>query len=190
MATALIALDFINDIVDPAGKIAGSAAQVAARGTIAKARAALAFARAAGWLPVLVKVGFAPGYATLPKASPLFGKAGEIGALALDGWGTQFHPGLGAEAADTVVVKPRVSGFYGTALEPALRANGIDRLVVCGVSTAWAVQSTVREGHDRDYRMVVVEDACAAATAEEHAASIALLRRIAGVVDVAGLGAL
>lgn len=188
MTTAFLALDLINDIVDPNGKIAGSSGQVAARGVIANAAAALQVARRRGWLPILVKVGFAPGYVAQPKASPIFGRAHELGALALDGWGTQFHPVLGAQPTDTVLVKPRVSAFYGTALEPVLRANAVARLVVCGVSTTWAVQSTVREGHDRDYEMVVVEDACAAATAEEHEASIAALRRIARTVTSAEVG--
>lgn len=182
MTTAFLALDLINDIVDPKGKVAGSAAQVAARDVIGNAAAALEAARDKGFLPILVKVGFAPGYVAQPKRSPIFGRADEIGALALGGWGTEFHPGLGARLSDTVLVKPRVSAFYGTALEPVLRANGVSRLVVCGVSTTWAVQSTVREGHDRDYEMVVVEDACAAATAEEHEASLGALKRIARIV--------
>jgi nicotinamidase-related amidase len=56
--------------------------------------------------------------------------------------------------------------------------------VIVGVSTPWAVQATARDAHDRDYQVVVVEDASAAATKADHAASIALLRRIARVVAV------
>lgn len=182
MATALVALDFINDIVDPAGKIAGSAAEVAARGTLAKAHYALTVARERGWLPILVRVGFADGYASVPKSSPIFAHAPKLGALKLGTWGTEFHPALGAKTSDAVILKPRVSAFYGSGLEALLRANHVERLVVCGVSTAWAVQATVRDGHDRDYEMVVVEDACAAADEEEHNASLRLLSRIARVV--------
>ncbi|WP_127091588.1 cysteine hydrolase family protein [Aquabacter cavernae] len=190
MTTAFVALDFINDIVDPAGKIAGSAAEIAARGTLAKAHDALAAARERGWLTVLVRVGFAEGYAAAPKTSPIFGRAAQLGALKLGGWGTEFHPALGATPSDAVILKPRVSAFYASGLEALLRVNHVERLVVCGVSTAWAVQATVRDGHDRDYEMVVVEDACAAADAEEHAASLHLLSRIARMVraeDLAGL---
>lgn len=190
MATAFIALDFINDIVDPAGKIAGSAAEIAARGTLAKAHDALVAARGRGWLPVLVRVGFEEGYASAPKTSPIFGRVAEFGALQLGAWGTQFHPALGALPSDVVMRKPRISAFYGSGLEPLLRANRVERLVVCGVSTAWAVQATVRDGHDRDYEMVVVEDACAAADADEHMSSLRLLSRIARMVraeDLPGL---
>jgi biuret amidohydrolase len=88
------------------------------------------------------------------------------------------------------VTKPRVSAFYGTNLESILRARRIERLVVAGVSTAWAVQSTVRDAHDRDYQVVVVEDACAAADQPEHEASMKLLGLIASVVKVEDLATL
>jgi biuret amidohydrolase len=46
------------------------------------------------------------------------------------------------------------------------------------------VQAAARDAHDRDHRVVVVEDVCAAATEAEHEASMALLRRIAKVITV------
>ena len=89
--------------------------------------------------------------------------------------------------SDLVITKPRVSAFYGTNLDAALRARRIERLVVAGVSTTWAVESTVRDDHDRDYEVLVVEDACAASSAEEHDHSIRNLSRIARIVSVAEL---
>jgi biuret amidohydrolase len=44
-----------------------------------------------------------------------------------------------------------------------------------------------RDAHDRDYQVVIVEDACAAATAEEHLASMSLLAGIATVLTSDGL---
>jgi nicotinamidase-related amidase len=190
MKTAFIGLDYIVDIMHPDGKIARSAPQAAERGVIRHANRALAHAKASGWLSILVKVGFRPGYHELPKTSPMFGKAQQFGALALGGAGTAFHPELDAQLADLVVEKPRISAFYGTVLEPALRAQKVERLVVGGVSTGWAVQALVRDAHDRDYSVVVIEDACAAATREEHESSIALLRGIAQVISIADIASL
>jgi biuret amidohydrolase len=190
MNTAFIGLDYIVDIMHPDGKIARSAPQAAERRVIAHANQALAHAKQQGWLSVLVKVGFKPGYPEWPEHSPMLGKAKQFGALALGGPGTAFHPELNADLADLVVEKPRVSAFYATVLEAALRARGIQRLVVGGVSTAWAVQALVREAHDRDYRVVVLDDACAAATAEEHEQSIALLCTIAQVIPTSELATL
>ncbi|RSS78648.1 cysteine hydrolase [Streptomyces sp. WAC06614] len=187
MRTALIGLDYIVDIMHPDGKIARCAPQAAEREVVARFNAAKEFARAAGWPTVLVKVGFEAGYRDQPKHSPLFGRAHEFGALDLTGPGTAFHPDLHVDADDIVIAKPRVSAFYGTRLDQTLSASGIERVVVCGVSTVWAVQATARDAHDRDYRVVVAEDACAALTAEEHDASVRMLSQIAEITTTDAL---
>lgn len=190
MKTALIVIDLINDIVHPEGKIASLAEHVRERQVIAKANQALQIARQQGWLTVLITVGFSESYKEQPKESPIFGQAHTAGVLTLGHWGTAFHDDLEVSPEDLVIVKQRISPFYGTSLEAALRANKIDRLVVCGVGTPWAIQSVVREGHDRDYQMVILEDACAADTMEEHHASLLQLNHLARVIEVTGLGQL
>ncbi|MCR6556011.1 cysteine hydrolase, partial [Aeromonas sp. CPF2-S1] len=119
MNKALLVIDFINDIAHPDGRIAASAAQVIEQDAIAHANQALAHARAHGWLVVLIKVGFDEGYLLQPKGSPMFGRARQFGALSLADSGTDFHPDLDVQPGDLVLTKPRVSPFYGTALEPA-----------------------------------------------------------------------
>ncbi|CAG2145770.1 isochorismatase family cysteine hydrolase [Cupriavidus numazuensis] len=183
MKTALIVLDLINDIVHSEGKLAGggTAAQAGARGLLAKANAVIAHARARRWPVIFVKVGFSDTYAEQPKASPFFGKAHTIGALTLGAWGTEFVEGLDVQASDSVVVKHRISAFSGTSLETILRANQVERVVLAGVSTTWAVESTARDAHDRDYRVVVIEDACAARSEEDHQHA---MKNIAGIATV------
>lgn len=56
--------------------------------------------------------------------------------------------------------------------------------MLLGVSTTWAVESTAREAHDRDYRVVVVEDACAARDEEQHVVAIKNLSVLATVLKV------
>src|SRR5471030_531914 len=185
MNTAFIGLDYIIDIMHPSGKIARSAAHAAERGVIANANRALALARERGWLSVLVKVGFDASYADQPKQSPLFGRAHEFGALALGSAGTEFHPELHAGLADLVIVKPRVSAFYATGLDAALRARKIERVVLAGVSSSWAVQSAARDAHDRDYQVVVLEEGDAAAAV--HATHPGARRAGAGAAAAARL---
>lgn len=187
MNTALIALDYIFDIAHPNGKIARSAQQVMERNVIAQANRALALAQQKGWLRILVKVGFAAGYVDQPKHSRMFGQAHKFGAIALDQPGTAFHSELTAELGELVIVKPRISAFYGTNLDAALRARRIERLIICGVSTTWAVQSTARDAHDRDYQVLLLEEACAAATPEEHWESIEILSNITEIVTLEDL---
>jgi nicotinamidase-related amidase len=190
MRTALVLIDLINDLIHPDGAMPTCAAEVERRGVLAAANRALAVARHRGWPTLLVKVAFRAGYPELPAHAPFLGRARELGALRLGQWGTEFHADLALQPGDPVLVKHRISPFHGTALATLLRAAGIERLLLGGVSTAWALQAAVREAHDRDFRVVLVEDACAAATAEEHERSIAQLSRLATVVrgvDLAGL---
>ena len=73
------------------------------------------------------------------------------------------------------VTKHRVSPFYSTTLVAQLSALGIERIYCSGVSTQAVVQATVRDGHDRDFEMIVIDDCCCAHSTEEHVNSIASL---------------
>jgi nicotinamidase-related amidase len=53
----------------------------------------------------------------------------------------------------------------------------VRRIYCSGISTNAVVQATVREGHDRDYEMVVLEDCCCGLSAEEHEGAIKSLQR-------------
>ncbi|MEU7787399.1 cysteine hydrolase [Amycolatopsis sp. NPDC049159] len=93
------------------------------------------------------------------------------------------------EDEDVRVRKIRVGAFTTTGLEARLRARGITTLVLAGISTSGVVLSTVREAMDRDFRTVVLRDACAgreAATRDFLTGT--LFPRTCAVVDVAGLG--
>jgi nicotinamidase-related amidase len=187
MRTALVLVDLINDLIHPDGAMPSCAAEVERRGVLGAANQALERSRARGWPTILVKVGFCPGYPELPAHAPLLGRARDLGALRLGQWGTEFHADLAVEPGDPVLVKHRLSPFHGTALATLLRAAGIGQLLLGGVSTAWALQAAAREGHDRDFRVVLVEDACAAASAQEHDQAIVQLSRLASVVRAADL---
>ena len=82
---------------------------------------------------------------------------------------------------EAVVGKPRVSAFYGSALQALLFGKDIDTLVLMGVQTPFVVEATARYAADEDYRVIVLEDCCAAASEDAHKASIAFLDNIADV---------
>ncbi len=187
MRTALVLIDLINDLIHPDGAMPTCAAEVQRRGVLGAANQALEGARVRGWPTLLVKVAFRDGYPELPAHAPILGRARELGALRLGQWGTEFHADLAVQPGDSVLVKHRLSPFHGTALATLLRAAGIERLLLGGVSTAWALQAAAREAHDRDFHVELVEDACAAATPQEHDHSIGQLSRLATVMRAADL---
>ncbi len=182
--TLLLSIDFINDIVHPEGKIASVAAEVSQHAVLDCANQALALARQNQILCAHVVVGFSSHYIECPQASPVFGRAPQLGALQLGQWGTQIHDALQVLADEPLIIKHRVSAFYNTDLETILRANRVDTLVLMGVSTQMAIETTAREAHDRDYQVVILSDACAAANQQVHQASLFSLSRLARVCRV------
>lgn len=181
--TLFLVMDMMNDLVDLQGfSKATYGQQVAERGVLENTAAAIAAARAAGAQIGFVRVGFSADYRECPPASPIFSGARSNGIFQLGTWGTEVHASLAPQASDFDIVKHRVSPFYATSLEAILRANGIERIVMSGVSTNGVVHSGAREAHDRDYEVVILEDCCAGVTADEHAHAIACLGRYARIL--------
>ena len=181
--TLFLVMDMMNDLVSETGPSAANyGVQIKARNVLENTAAAIAAARAAGIGIGYVRVGFSADYRECPPESPIFSKARANGLFKLGTHGTEIHPALAPRKEDFDIVKHRVSPFYGTSLEPILRANGIERLLLCGVSTNGVVHSGAREGHDRDYDIVIFEDCCAGVSEDEHNHAIACLGRYASIL--------
>lgn len=182
-----LVLDMENDLIDadgPNGK-APYGEQARARQIIENTRRAVDKARAAGLHIGFVRVGFSPDYRECPANSPIFSNARKNGIFKLGTWGTQVHPDLGQQPTDFDIVKHRVSPFHGTDLEVILRTHGVQRIYCSGISTNAVVQAAVREGHDRDYEMVLLEDCCCALSTEEHESATKLLQRFCKITTSA-----
>jgi nicotinamidase-related amidase len=183
MKSIYLILDMQNDLVHADGPNGKSPLgdQVRGRRVLENTAVALAKARDAGIAVGFVRVGFSPEYQECPKNSPVFGGAQKAGLFKLGGFGTEIHPDLAQRPGDVQVVKHRVSPFYSTTLEAQLRAAGIGRIYCSGVSTQAVVQATVRDAHDRDYEVVVIEDGCCAHSEEEHRNSMQSMARFCKV---------
>lgn len=181
MSSIYLVLDMMNDLVHEKGPSASGpyGTQARERGIIPKTAAALEKARAAGIRIGYVRVGFSPDYRECPPNSPIFSRAPKAGLFKLGTWGTEVHPDIAPREGDFDFVKHRVSPFHGTTLDLVLRTHGVRRIYCSGISTNAVVQAIVREGHDRDYEMVVLEDCCCATSAEEHAGAVESLKRFA-----------
>lgn len=186
--TILLVMDVINDLVHPDGAGAKTYAPICrARDVYGNTKLAIRRARAAGMMVGYVRVGFSADYRECPPNSPVFSRARDNGLFKLGEWGTEVYEEFAPQPGDADIVKHRVSPFYGTALAPLLSAQGVRRLVLCGVSTNGVVQAAAREGHDRDFQCVVLEDCCAGATDEEHVFALAGVRRFASVETAASV---
>ena len=89
--------------------------------------------------------------------------------------GHALWPDLDVHPADAVVLKRRYSAFIpgNCDLEPLLRARGIDTVLIVGTLTNVCCESSARDAMMLDFRTIMVSDACATTSPEEHNASLA-----------------
>ena len=186
MKKALIIMDYINEIVHQNGKLSGKGYSqfVSDHNTFKNINTALAYARKNDIEIIHVRLGFSKDYSDQPKDSPLFGKANEYQALQRGTWATQFHEEIEVINGEKIIEKTRVSPFYKTELEAHLKNQEVREVYLCGVATDLVVQSAARDAHDRDYKVNVLSDCCAAANKEDHNNSLSTLEKIATVGSV------
>lgn len=130
--------------------------------------AAVEKAEEAGVLVVLVRVAFSPGHPEVSPRNQSFSALREGRAMVAGDPSTEPVERLLRGKGEVVVTKKRVSAFAGSDLELVLRSHDVTTLVLCGIATSGVVLSTVREGADRDYRLIVLGDLCLDRDEEVH----------------------
>ena len=98
--------------------------------------------------------------------------------------GQALYETLDVQAGDLKVEKNRFSAFIqgSSDLDRLLKARGIDTVLVTGTVTNTCCESTARDAMMLNYKTVMVSDANAAATDDEHNATLANILRIFGDV--------
>lgn len=94
----------------------------------------------------------------------------------------QIVPGLEPLAGEPVFNKVTIGAFGSTAIESYLAAQGIENIVVTGVSTNNCVGMTAMEASDRQYGVVLVNDATGTCSEEMQAATLKTFQRLWGRV--------
>lgn len=157
MKTALLVMDaqqgMVSRVPDP--------------GYLPRLARAAGAARDAGIPVIHVVVGFRPGGPERSARNKSFG-ALPPQAFTPGDPNAEIHPEVAPRAGEIVVTKRRVSAFTGSDLDVVLRAGDIGHLVLTGIATSGVVLSTLRQAADLDYRLTVLEDACADLDAEVH----------------------
>lgn len=91
---------------------------------------------------------------------------------------SQILPEVAPLPGEVVVTKTTDSALTGTALRLLLHNLGIRNVVVAGIFTDQCVSSTVRSLADESFNVIVVDDACAAATDELHGHELTIINNI------------
>jgi len=156
---ALLLMDYQNGVIEMLGD--------AAAPLLDRVTETISQVRSRGGQVAYVRVGFADGER---PSGPMAARVGDAATTVYhaDARGTQIDDRIAPQDGDIVVRKTRVGPFGSTDLDEQLRARGVDTLIMAGIATSGCVLSAVRDGHDRDYRLVVLSDLCADREPELH----------------------
>lgn len=73
----------------------------------------------------------------------------------------EIHDAITPKPGEVVLTKSRTGPFSTTNLDEVLKEQGIETLVLMGISTSGCVITTVRWAADVDYKLIVLSDCCA-----------------------------
>ena len=161
---ALILIDFCMGYFDPACEL-----HAGVEDALASALRLRTAARAANIPVILTNVVYHPsaidGGRFFEKAAPLkhFLQGSPMGA---------FAPGLTPHADELVISKQYPSAFFGTSLSSMLRAQGVDCLLLAGMSTSGCVRASGVDAMQHGFIPVVVSDACGDRHPSPHEANL------------------
>jgi nicotinamidase-related amidase len=183
----VLVLHYQNENCHPDGKIKvgiGAVEQAWRGEMLAAARRLLVGARRHGVPIIHVRLAVRPDHRDVIQNGPLFRQWVERNAWQEGTWGVQFYEGLGPVGDELVVTHIRNNPFFGSPLETLVGMQRPRRLICAGVSTAYAVESTVRHASDLGYEVVVAADACSTATRERHESALNAMALIATISTV------
>jgi len=183
-STALVVIDMQLDFLAPRGYASGLGHDVTRlHPAIAPIAVLLDAWRTRGWPVMHTRESHA---ADLTDCPPMhrsraprrkrIGDDGPMGRFLVEGQhGTGIVPELAPLEGELVLDKPAHGMFWGTRLQEILQANCITHLVLTGASTETAVESSLREAHDRGYTCLLVADATESYDPALKAATLAMI---------------
>lgn len=173
--TALVVVDLQNAFMDDE---VGHAVCPAARDIVPNVNRLAAAMRASGGAVVWIKNTFdetcLTEWSVMQDMSTPQGRAKRAAAMSENTKGHELWPTLDVRPEDAIVKKYRFSAFLPGASElpDILRARGIDTVLITGTVTNVCCESSARDAMMSNFRVVMVSDANAANSPEEHQATL------------------
>ncbi|MFF3373301.1 isochorismatase family protein [Streptomyces sp. NPDC002680] len=177
---ALLLVDPARAYVDPACPLyAGAGAEDAAKAM----RELLSMARRAGIPVIVTRVVLRPDGS---DGGVFYRKVPSLRVFAEGSPYGDFIEGLAPTDTDLTVTKQYPSAFFGTALSTYLTSQGLDTLLIAGLTTSGCVRATALDAMQHGFVPVVVEEAVGDRDARVHEANLFDIRHKIG--EVWGMG--
>lgn len=101
-------------------------------------------------------------------------------------WDADIVVDIKPAVEDHVVVKRRDSAFQDTEINVWLESFGIDTLVFCGIDTSICVETSLRDGFNNGYDVILISDATASGNHKHFESTLEVVKEYYGIVmDIA-----
>jgi len=97
-------------------------------------------------------------------------------------WDARIIDELKPANTDHIVIKRRDSAFQDTEIEVWLKSIKVDTLVFCGIDTAVSVESSLRDGFNRGYDVILISDATISISKKKYEATLDNVKEYYGLV--------
>jgi nicotinamidase-related amidase len=169
--TAVVLIEYQNDFASDGGALHGAVKDVMkSTGMLDNTSRLVTAARGTGATIVHAPISYVPGYRELALHPYGILKAIVDATAFVQGeWGAEIVDVLAPREGDVVLEGKRgLDTFATTNLDFVLRGRGITTIALGGFLTNCCVESTMRTGYEKGYRVITLSDCTAAMSVEEH----------------------